>query len=205
MTIKKGEDWGSRGTLPIGSPIAATDRELAAQFHISDTHELSGPNFVGLTAGGDLARTLGAQADADELTAGERTLVPIDLAIVTVDDRDIVLAASLIARRSWWRGPLLGAMNASYLGEWNLAPSGHPNDGRIDVIETDLSLSDRMKARKRLASGTHVPHPDISIRRLKTATWQLGDGRALTIDGVDYGKPTSVAVRVVADAVTIAI
>ena len=154
---------------------------------------------------GDLARTLSARADDGELVGGDRTLLPIDLAIVSADEKKMVMVASLVIRRSWWRGPISAAMNASYLGDWNVAPSGHPNDGRVDVIEADLSLSDRWKARTRLASGTHVPHPDISIRRLKQASWELDGTRSVTVDGVDLGRPASVTIDVVADAVTVAI
>ncbi len=205
MTIKKGEDWGTRGQLPPDAPVVDSDAALAALFTPTSAGRLSGPPVVGLTPGGDLARTLSAQGSADDLHRGERTLLPVDLAIVTVDARVVVMASSLLMRRSWWTGPISGAMNASYLGDWNVAPSGHPNDGRVDVFEANLSLSDRWKARSRLPSGTHLPHPGIIVRRLKTISWDLDATRTLTIDGVDHGRPSSVTVECVPDAVTLGI
>ena len=205
MTIKKGEDWGAVGPLPADAPIASTDAELAALFVPHGVDGLDGPEVVGLASGGDLARTLGGRATPAQLRDGERTLLPIDLTIVSVDGSPIVMAANLVIRSSWWRGSLSGAFNASHLGAWNVAPSGHPNDGRVDVLEADLSLGDRWKARSRLPAGTHLPHPNISVRRLKRMQWDVDSARNVTIDGVSYGSPGTVALTVVPDAVTVAI
>ncbi len=219
MTIKKGEDWGSRGELPEHAPIVSSDRELAGLFTINrngDTVNLAGPEHVGLspndlvtnvpgTPTADLARTVSARGTPSELRQGERTQLPIDLTVVTVDDTDHVMAASLVIRRPFWLGAVDAAMNASFLGDWNVAPSGHPNDGRLDVIRADLSASDRWKARSRLASGTHVPHPDIAIRRLKTHEFQPDSRATVRIDGVEMGHAHEVRFIVVPDAVTIVI
>ena len=96
-------------------------------------------------------------------------------------------------------------MNASYLGEWNVAPSGHPNDGRLDVIEAQLGLGDRLKARKRLPAGAHVPHPAISIRRLKSVSWDVERGQKVIIDHEPVPDVTTVTVRVYPDATVIAV
>ncbi len=56
-------------------------------------------------------------------------------------------------------------MNAQWIGSWDVAPRSHPNDGLLDRCEGDLSLDDRWKARGRLPSGTHVPHPGIAEQR----------------------------------------
>ncbi len=220
MTIKKGEDWGSRGELDADAPIVSSDRALAELFSIvrtgDDAPTISGPAQVGLipndvatnlpgTPTIDLARTVSARATAADLRSGERTLLPLDLTIVTVDETDHVMAASLVIRRPYWLGVVEGAMNASFLDDWNVTPSGHPNDGRLDVVRAELSASDRWKARSRLTSGMHVPHPDIAIRRLKTHEFRPDSRATVRIDGVDRGHAHSVGFVVVPDAVIIAI
>lgn len=219
MTIEKGQDWGSRGSLGGDAPIVAGDRALAELFTITRHPEgsptLTGPAHVGLLGpdpttanrapANDLARTVSARGTAHDLRNGERTQLPIDLAVVRIDETDVVMAASLVIRRPYWLGAVEGAMNASFLGEWNVTPRGHPNDGRLDVVRAELSLGDRWKARSRLTSGSHVPHPDISVRRLKTHNLQTDSRATVRIDGVDHGHRHSVSFVVVPDAVTITI
>ena len=213
MTIKKGEDWGTVGPLSPDAPVVSGDRELAELFTVvrsaSGSHTLSGPAQVGLSGASsdvshrDLARTVSARASESDLRAGDRPQLPIDLAIVTIDDEDLVMAASLVIRRQLWLGVVEGAMNAAFLGEWNVTPSGHPNDGRLDVVRAQLSAGDRWKARSRLVSGTHLPHPDISIRRLKQHSFDVDRRASVHIDGRDVGSPSAVAFVVVPDATTI--
>ncbi len=38
-------------------------------------------------------------------------------------------------------------MNAQFLGRWDVAPRGHPNDGRLDVLDADLPLDERLQVR----------------------------------------------------------
>ena len=203
MTIKKGEDWGSRGALERDAPVVASDRALAALFRVSKSG-LVGPRQVGLV-GGDLAATMGVRASEKELRSSERTLLPIDLATVDTGDMVVVMAASLVIRSRFWAGEIRSVMNASYLGEWNVSPAGHPNDGRLDVIEAQLGLSDRLKARKRLPAGAHVPHPSISIRRLKSVSWPVEGAQRVTIDGEQFPGVRSVSVQVCPDATVVAI
>src|SRR3546814_16590601 len=72
----------------------------------------------------------------------------------------------LIAKRSWWRGRVVAALNAQYRGEWDVAPRGHLNDGRLDVLDADLPLDERLQVRGRLKTGTHLPHPPLASRHL---------------------------------------
>lgn len=207
MTIEKGQDWGSRGSVDADTPIVRSDTELASLFTVSG-NELTGPSVVGVVDG-DLARTLGARADEREIRRGERTLLPIDLAIVTTQtkkgDMTTVMAASLVIKAPLWLGATRAVMNASYLGPWNVSPAGHPNDGRLDVIVSELGFGDRLKARKRLQSGTHVPHPQISIRRLKSVTWETGRHQSVAIDGELIAGVRSLTVTVCPDATVVAI
>lgn len=203
MTIRKGEDWGSPDVLDADAPIVSNDRQLAALFTVEKS-VLDGPKQVGLVGagdlGGDLGRTVGAAATHEQLSVGSRVSLPIDLGVVTIDGLEMVMAASLVIRQPLWSGLTQAAMNAGFLGSWNVAPSGHPNDGRFDVITATMSASDRMKARSRLPLGTHVPHPSIHIRRLKSAIFSVPKRASVWVDGVRIGRASEVAFRVCPDA-----
>lgn len=209
MTIEKGKDWGSQMELPTDSPVVSTDRELAQHFTVSGDGVLVGPKIVGLCGplptNGDLARTVSARGSETELRSGQRTALPIDLAVVTFDGRTQVVSGSIVIRRPWWMGVVEGAMNASFLGEWNVTPAGHPNDGRFDVVRAELSTSDRFKAKKRLLSGTHIPHPDITIRRLRSGEFTPDSRASLWLDHHDFGHVDHVKFVVHPDATTIII
>ncbi len=188
MVIGKGVDWGSPGTLPPGTPIAASNQALRALLR-------QGTRTIGVT-GGDLCRTLGGPGALD-------MAFPVDLCHVQFDGVADVFAAHLVARRGWWRGPLVAAMNAQFIDTWDVAPRGHPNDGVVDTFEATLSVADRLKARRRLVSGTHVPHPKIRQRRLITGEIDFGESLEVWLDGAWVGCSPSVRLRVEPDALTI--
>ena len=83
--------------------------------------------------------------------------------------------AHVVARRSWWRGRIVAVFNCEHLGRWDVAPRGHPNDGLAEVLDVDatMTLRQRLQAWRRLPSGTHVPHPAISVSRGPTASWEF--------------------------------
>ena len=190
-------------TLLPGDPIVATDHELSRLFTVVEG-SVRGPARIGLI-GGDLARTVGARSDREEIRHGARVALPIDLGVVSIDGRDMIMASSLIIRRPFWSGEVDAVMNASFYHSWNVTPSGHPNDGRFDVVHAELSWSDRWKARSRLPTGSHVPHPDITIRRLTTCEFTPHRVARVWLDGVRVGSASRVEVSVRADAALVLI
>ena len=107
--------------------------------------------------------------------------------------------AHVVARgRTWWRGPINAVCNADRLGRWDAAPRAHPGDGRFDTFEVDGSMSVRARwqAWRRLATGTHVPHPMIRTGQRGEITWELDPPRRLWLDGVDRGRARSVVVTI---------
>jgi diacylglycerol kinase family enzyme len=133
-------------------------------------------------------------------------LVPVDLGRAWLDDREVWFCAHLLARRSWWRGRVLAVMNAQYLGSWDLSPNGHPNDGRLDVVDAGaaLGLRDRLRARRRLPLGTHVPHPAIATRRVRALEERFDPPLRVWADGLYEGEVRRLRVECVADALTVA-
>lgn len=203
MTIRKGETWGEPGPLAGDGLRVNSDAEARAELEAA-AREGRPPRELGLISG-DLARTVGVRDGESRLGRPDTIRLPIDSVQVFLDGVEHWFIAHLVVRRPFWQGNFVAMMNAEYLGPWRMAPASHPNDGRVDVITGELSLSDRVKARSRLVSGTHLPHPDISLRRLRQVELEL-DGRVpVALDGVVVAKPKLIEVQVHPDSVIVVV
>jgi len=198
MTIERGEPWGEAGPLPRHGVLVRSDREARA---VVTAARRAGEPIPPLgLLGGDLCRTLGGRGDEARLRSAEAMTFPVDLGSVLVDGRLHWFVAHLVAKRSWWRGRAVVAMNAQFLGSWDIAPKSHPNDGRLDILDGDLPVGQRLQARRRLPLGTHVPHPDIEERRLETVQIDLQRPTPVELDGELLGAARSLSIRVEPDA-----
>ena len=94
-------------------------------------------------------------------------------------------------------------MNAQFVGEWDVAPRGHPNDGRLDVVSIDRVMPKRQRwsAWRRLPRGEHIPHPMITVA--SAADPISGGPGVLEIDGRSVGRVDRWTVRVLADHVSV--
>lgn len=200
MTIEKGQPWGTTGPLADDGIVVASDAEARAVVTAARRDDRPIPE-LGLV-GGDLCRTVGGRGDRDRLRSPEGSRLPVDLGTALVDGRLHHFVAHLVVRRSWWRGRVVAVMNAQWIGRWDVAPRSHPDDGLLDVLDGDLGLDDRIKARARLRTGTHVPHPGIAVRR--TAALQLAFERPepVWLDGERVGSARALSIRVEPDALT---
>jgi hypothetical protein len=207
MTIKPGEAWGRPVARPPGLVVVRSDAELAAAL----SSDRRAPVGVG---GGDLARTLGVTSTTAPAIATRATLneFPIDLLEVRLDGDDApivacahVIARSPLGRGRWLGGRIVAVMNAEFIGDWDVAPRGHPNDGRAEVFDVDPSMSvrERLAARRRLPTGTHVPHPRIATRSIRTGSWDFERPREIVVDGRRVGRASTLSVAVVADAASV--
>lgn len=203
MTIRKGQDWGEVGTLAEDGLVVGSDAEIAAEWQAA-LQEGRAPREMGLLAG-DLCQTVGGTGSAERLRSLRATRLVVDICKATLDGEEHWFVAHLVARRRFWSGPTVVAMNAEFIGTWRVAPAGHPNDGRVDLVTGELSVGDRLKARSRLASGTHVPHPDIRIRRLREASVALEPGATVYLDGRPLGRFSQLDIEVVPDALTVVV
>ena len=201
MSIRKGTDWGRPGPVPDDAIFVNSDAE--ANEAVGDARRARRPIPPLCLLGGDLARTLGVADNEASLRAGEGTQLQTDLGMALIDGRMVWFVSHLVARRSWWRGPIVIAANAAFLGVYNIAPRAHPGDGRIDLIEADPSLSERLKARSRLRSGTHVPHPQIKVRRCRAAQMELTRPTPVTVDGINVGEARTLSIRVEPEALDV--
>jgi len=190
MTIRKGSAWGEPVARPDGLILATSDAELA------DLVDRGTGAPLALRAG-DLRRTLGDGADGPTMQR-----VALDALRIVADGVDLCAVAHVVARRSWWRGRIVAVFNCEHLGRWDVAPRGHPNDGRAEMIEVDATMPvrARVQAWRRLRSGTHIPHPAIRAAQQTTASWEFAPPLALYADGRRHGMVRRLTVTVEADA-----
>lgn len=185
MSVARGRDWGEIGPVPDGAVEARTDAEAAAM--VAEARRADRPAPPVVLTGGDLARTLGgpgrspAGAGLPPTATGVRARVDVGAALA--DGRLFWFAAHLVARRSWWAGRVLVVANAAFMGKANVAPRAHPGDGRLDVLDCRLPVTARVRARSRLESGAHVPHPGIEQRRAAAAQFDLDPPLDVYCDG----------------------
>lgn len=195
MVIRKREPWGVEVPRPPGLVTAGSDRELAVLV-------AAGTNQPIAVRGGDLHRTLGAPDHGRDRVRR----IDMDLIRVELDDMTAIAVAHVIARRrgpfGWWRGPIVGVFNSEYLGRWDPAPRGHPNDGRFEVVEVGASmpLRARLQAWRRLPTGSHLPHPEITTSHRTEASWTFDRPADVYLDGERHRGVRQLRVTVEPDA-----
>lgn len=109
---------------------------------------------------------------------------------------------SELRRMPWFVEETLVVANAAFVGNWNIAPRSHPNDGRLHVTRGSLPQRDQRQLDGRLRTGTHLPHPDLARSRPKSVDSGAGPWH-LFIDGVDHGRTDRFSVEIVPDAFTV--
>jgi len=198
MTIERGEPWGEPRPLPRHGVVVRSDGE--ARDIVTAARRAGEPIPPLGLLGGDLCRTLGGRGDEARLRSPEAVTFPVDLGSVLIDGRLHWFVAHLVAKRSWWWGRAVVAMNAQFIDRWDVAPKSHPNDGRLDVLDGDLPLGQRLQARRRLLLGTHVPHPKIEERRVQAVQIELARPTPVALDGQPLGPARSLSIRIEPDA-----
>lgn len=192
MTIEKGKEWGSPSVVPPHLVHASGDAQVVANAHLDVQ-----------PTGGNLWRSLGSPAPR---TPGDDcTVLPIDVMICTVSHPDglsTVQAVADVVVGSWFSRA--GFSVITNVGVWNganIAPRAHPNDGEFDVftLVPPVSLRQKVTARRRARTGTHVPHPSMTVRRARSLTIERSRWQRLVIDGREFGRWSKVSVEIRAD------
>jgi hypothetical protein len=200
VTIRKGRAWGDTGRLPPDGVVVRSDAEARSVVTAARRAGEAVPP-LGLL-GGDLCRTLGGRGDEGRVRSDAAVRVPVDLGVALIDGRRHWFVAHLVARHAWWRGRVVAAMNAEFLGAWDVAPRAHPGDGLLDVLDVGagMSLGDRWRARARLPAGGHLPHPAIAVARRPAVQIELGRPTPVWLDGERVAEGRALSIRLEPDA-----
>lgn len=190
MTIRPGEEWGTPVERPDDLGVAASDREVVSMV----TEDPQRPVTV---RGGDLFRSIGSPPKRSEMVS-----VDVDLIDIELDGDPYVAVSHVLLYDSLWLHRIIVVANVSNVGNWNVAPRAHPNDGKLDVLDVPKSfgLRQRFQARRRVMHGTHVPHPDLSYERVTEASWTFDKPMPCRIDGAFPINASQVTVKVRPDA-----
>jgi diacylglycerol kinase family enzyme len=98
------------------------------------------------------------------------------------------------------RATTIVVANGQFLRGRDLVPSGHPGDGRLEVQVYALAPAGRRPMRRRLAVGTHLPHPGIVVTHGRVVELALGRPAAVEADGIRLFSAADVVVEAVPGA-----
>jgi diacylglycerol kinase family enzyme len=148
-----------------------------------------------------LARTCGGGGSSHPGAAR----VTVDAMRVTLDDGEPTWGvAHVVARRQWLSGELVMVMNAQFYGPYDVAPRSHPNDGKFEVLRVDPAMGrrERLLARQRARTGTHLPHRHLSARSVADIDLRFDRPMVIWVDGVRCGQASQLRVSAEPDAFT---
>ncbi|MGA9278389.1 hypothetical protein, partial [Ilumatobacter sp.] len=189
--------WGTSADRPPELRIASDDAQLAEW--LSD-----GSGRPTAVESGDMWRTIGAAPIGDRRRLNE---LPLDLLDVCIDGTIVHAVAHVVAhlpwrRGGWLRGPVIAVMNAEFVRDYDVAPRGHPNDGRAETLQIDpgMSLRQRLAVRTRMRNASHLPHPQIHTRSIRHVEFAALPGLHVSVDGRDHGIAHELAIDVRSDA-----
>lgn len=199
MTIRKGEEWGTRIVAPEQLILLPDDAHLVQMDSTA----------TGVLTGGDIHYTLGSPPPV--LSGADCTQLKVDAmqVLITLANGKVrtELAASCIEIGQFT--PRIGRSsryvcisNAGIVKGRNLAPRAHPNDGVLDVLEIsqDISFRNRLQAYKRASTGTHIPHPDIRTNRHSECEYfNHGGNEVLRLDHAKIPSWQSIHITVLPD------
>lgn len=200
MTIEKGVAWGSVGSTPFNLVIAPDEAAASRAIQLGASH-------VQLLSG-NLLNALGVDRPQVRLVPGEPSLLlPCDTLRVSIGDGESIIVIGTLIIGSRWR-PRAWVTTGGFLGDLNVAPRAHPNDGLLDVLEFGRRLGIRqlLAIRRRMRRGDHLPHPLLSIHRAAEFEWDgdAGGGFARVVaDGRSHGRTRKVRAVVQPDAFTL--
>lgn len=204
MTIRRGEPWGRQRMLL--ADVAVVDDDAALARHVAAALQHGDRPLPVAVRSGDLARSMGGGAAGRVVVGATLVEAPIDAVRATTAEGEVRwFCAHLVARRGPWRGEIVAAVNAGFVRGRDVAPRAHPNDGRVDIVRIDPSMSMRARhaAWRRASTGSHLPHPLISATQSAAEVLHFSARLRLWVDGEPWVATRSVALEVVPDAVVV--
>ena len=212
-SVRPGQPWGTEASGPPDLEVSGSDGMLASVLGggVADLLVRFAPQ-----PGSDLARAVGLVAGA----AATGMALPLDALAVQVGSapgeirvavNSVVVGVAPDRLRAWHRpaglsveidgAPLdaaaattLAVMNGQYLRSVDVSPRGHPGDGVAEAQLYALPPTARRAMRTRLATGAHLPHPAITVRRAHHVTLRATRPVPLEIDGTPAGRITALEI-----------
>jgi hypothetical protein len=190
------------------------DARLAAMVEL---HRGADLRFVP-DATSDLARALGVSPDGGVRTPTTLDVLRLDPGGVAVnmvvqglapDRRRPVLRRPRcrveVDGRVAWDAPATTVVvaNGEYLRGLDVVPRGHPGDGRLEVQVYEVGARQRRLLRARLATGTHLPHPDVRSTQGTTVSVRWERPVRQEVDGTRRGRVAALSVTLVPGGVTL--
>jgi hypothetical protein len=211
--LRPGDPWGHAASGPPDLEVVGDDADLAAvamrdrsalvRFRPSPRSDIAralglGPASTGAT---EVAiDALEVEPDAGALNAVVLGAPPDRL-------RWSARASDMTVRvdgRPWFRGRATTVVVASgeFLRGADVVPRGHPGDGWAEVQVYALTRRARRRMRRRLPTGTHVPHPGIRSGRARRVEVEVaGCALAVELDGRPRGRTTRLEVTLIPAAI----
>lgn len=202
MTIERGQDWGAPAQPGSIDSVASSNSELRALIEDARLTSESQPK-IGVI-GGDLWKALGSPSGGlERLEGSDARQVSVDLIECQLDGRRCFAAAHVFFLSSWWLGPVTAVMNSEWWGSWLVAPRAHPNDGRLDLVEGDLPIRQRLLIRRRVLTGDHLPNSALKVGRIAELKREFVRPMRVIIDGVEEDRCRHLSLQVLPDALSI--
>lgn len=189
MTIEKRTEWGS---LVVRANIMRRSHD----------HELL--DNASYPEAGDMYLTLGSPGGTTEQHDMWREL-SIDHISVRLDGAEPIIAIANITAGRFWFGDFCIVANTAFVRGKHVFHASHPNDGIIEflVIDSKMTLRQRLTALRRATHGTHLPHPHVSGTRGKHKLIRFASPKQIRVDGRRVGRCSVLEVEVVPDAGTV--
>ena len=199
MVIEKGAEWGEPAPGFEAKTWTSVDELAAAALdglrRGRSIEALVAPEHT------DLLAQLGLVGPRQP---AERHRYPFDLGVVVGDDEvERPFLTHILAHRPLWAGEFAVVMNVGWRGNWYLGPRAHPNDGLADITVGRLSWRQRLAARRRVPTGSHLPHPDLQYLRRPQWGHEFPTPVRLEVDGRRCGSTRTLSVRIEPDCLAV--
>ena len=187
MSIRPGDEWGTPNDSDPDLVVLGSDADLARSLKswphrnplisfepsvdsdLAKSLGLSSLRDPGITNAGGAGK-IAAPIDAIEYRIAGKTHLAMNAIELGVSP--LVLRATSRSKeisvtvngRKFFNGFASGVVvaNGEFIGAADLVPRSHPGDGRLEIHIYSLKAGERAAMRRRLATGSHLPHPRIS-------------------------------------------
>ena len=211
--IERGAPWGEPVTGDPDLVVEGGDAALAAA--LASTSEGS---LVGFRPGegSDFALSVGIRRSGTPSGDAGRHALPVDLLRVdggVVAVNAVVFGPAPARLRAWHRrrrvridvdgtphqarATTVVVASGQFVEGLDTVPRGHPGDGILEVQVYDVPRAQVPELRRRLRTGSHVPHPGIRQFRGTRVTVSWDRPVRVSADGLSVARAATVSVEVV--------